>query len=138
MALESDKKDIYELQRAFQSAGINDHLVVVRNRDEALCYLKGTGIYADRKTYPLPRLMLLDICAEMCGGLEVLTWVKSHPELSAALVVATGRDMAQRTAQEAYDLGASAVFKKPNDLEELADLVKSLEFLPNMPSITQL
>src|SRR4051812_44705799 len=95
LALESDKKDIYQLQRAFQSAGLADRLTVVRNRDEALCYLKGTGIYGHRRAYPLPQLVLLDITADICDGIGVLKWMKDHPQLQTTLIVATGRAMPQ-------------------------------------------
>lgn len=137
LALESDKKDIYQLQRAFQSAGLADRLTVVRNREEALCYLKGVGVYGDRRAYPLPQLVLLDITAEICDGIGVLKWIKEHPALKTTLVVATGREMPQRLAQNVYDLGANAVFEKPNGLEELSELIRSLEFLPGLPEISK-
>jgi hypothetical protein len=44
LALESDKEDIYQLQKAFRLAGISEPATVVRNKAEALCYLKGVGI----------------------------------------------------------------------------------------------
>ena len=137
LALESDKKDIYQLQRAFQSAGLVDRLTVVRNREEALCYLKGTGIYGDRRAYPLPELVLLDITADICDGIGVLKWMKDHPQLKTTLIVATGRAMPQKLAQTAYDIGANAVFEKPSDLEELSELIRSLEFLSSLPEINK-
>src|SRR6185436_2278809 len=98
LALESDKKDIYELQRAFQMAGITDRLTVVRNRDEALCYLKGVGIYSDRFKYPVPRLILIDVTAEICGGIEVLHWIKSSLVLAPMIIIATGHDLSDSAA----------------------------------------
>ena len=137
LALESDKKDIYQLQRAFQSAGLANRLTVVRNREEAVCYLKGTGVYGDRHAYPLPQLVLLDITADICDGIGVLKWMKEHPQLKTTVIVATGRELPQWLAQNVYDLGANAVFEKPNDLEELSELVRSLEFLPGLLEINQ-
>ncbi len=129
LALESDKRDIFEMQRTFQLAGITDKLVLVRNRDESLCYLKGIGIYIDRVSFPLPRLMLIDVCAPICGGLEILEWVKAS--LPSTLAVATGRDLSPQLIQEAYDLGTHAVFQKPGDLQELSNLIKTLDFVPS-------
>jgi CheY-like chemotaxis protein len=137
LALESDKKDIYQLRLAFQSAGLTDRLTVVRNREEALCYLKGVGVYGDRHAYPLPNLVLLDITADICDGIGILKWIKEHPQLKTTIIVATGREMPQRLAQNVYDLGANAVFEKPNDLLELSELIRSLEFLPGLPEINQ-
>jgi CheY-like chemotaxis protein len=130
LALESDKRNIFELQRAFDSTGIQDRLVVVRHREEALCYLKGVGVYGDRKLYPLPRLMLIDITAEHGAGLDVLRHVSITPELQNILIVATGCGIPSEIEQCAYDLGASAVFEKPRELQELARIIRDLEFLP--------
>src|SRR5438105_9481194 len=118
LALESDKNDIYQLQRAFQRAAIPDRLIVVRNRDEALCYLKGAGVYSNRITYPLPRLMLIDVTAEACGGMEILRLLKTMSEFENVLTIATGRNIHGATEQSLYDLGVNAVFQKPADLED--------------------
>jgi CheY-like chemotaxis protein len=130
LALESDKNDIYQLQRAFERAEIKDRLIVVRNRDEALCYLKGAGVYSNRIAYPLPRLMLIDVIAESCGGMEIVQLLKTKPEFSTVILIATGRAIPDATAQRLYDLGANAVFQKPGDLHELSNLIKSLIFVP--------
>lgn len=130
LALESDKKNIFELQRAFVSAGIQDRLIVVRHREEALCYLKGVGVYGDRKLYPLPRLMLVDITAENSAGMEILRFASQSADLKSILIVATGSGIPPDVEQLAFDLGAAAVFEKPRDLDELARVIRDLEFLP--------
>lgn len=134
LALESDKKDIYELQKAFLHAGITEPLTVVRNRDEALCYLKGVGIYADRVLFPLPRLFMVDIQAEICGGFELLEWIQHQPHLLPLITIATGREISPSMAQQAYNLGANAVFQKPGGLEELSQLIQSLEYVSSQDS----
>lgn len=136
LALESDKRNIFELQRAFSAAGIQDRLVVVRHRDEALCYLKGVGVYGDRKLYPLPRLMLVDITAEAGAGLDVLRWLSSS-DIRNILIVATGAPISKEQEQLAYDLGASAVFEKPRELDELAKVIRDLEFIPRSGGDTE-
>jgi CheY-like chemotaxis protein len=75
-------------------------------------------------------LLLIDVVAEICGGLELLEWIKAHTELHPLLIVATGRTISQPVAQTCYDLGANAVFQKPGDLEELSKLIQSLDYLP--------
>lgn len=130
LALESDKKNIFDLQRAFVSAGIQDRLIVVRHREEALCYLKGTGVYGDRKLYPLPRMMLVDITAENSAGLQILQFISQSAELKNILIVATGCAIPPDMEQLAFDLGAAAVFEKPLHLDELARVIRDLEFLP--------
>lgn len=132
LALESDKNDIYQLQRAFQLAEITDRLTVVRNRDEAVCYLKGAGVYSNRVAHPWPRLMLIDVTADSCGGIEIIQLLKSTPEFAGVLVVATGRSISDEASQKLFDLGANAVFQKPGDLGQLSDLIKTLVFVPHV------
>ena len=49
------------LQRAFEKVGRSEALKVVRNGEQAIAYLGGSGAYADRHQFPLPFLVLLDL-----------------------------------------------------------------------------
>lgn len=127
LALESDKNDIFQLQRAMQSAANKERLTVVRNRDEALCYLKGAGVYSNRVAYPMPQIMLVDVAAEGCGGEEVIALLKSTSDFSNIFIVATGRSIPAAVIGRLKDLGITAVFEKPGSPEEFFELVNSLE-----------
>lgn len=43
---------------------------------EAIQYLLGHGRYSDRKEFPMPSLMLLDLKMPRVSGFEVLEWKK--------------------------------------------------------------
>ena len=53
-------------------------LQVVANGEQAIGYLKGDGPYADRSSYPLPELVMLDLQMPRVSGLEVLKWIREQ------------------------------------------------------------
>ncbi|HBT83021.1 MAG TPA: two-component system response regulator, partial [Desulfuromonas sp.] len=60
--LVEDNPDHAELvMRNMEGFNAAIRIIHVENGQEALDYLYGKGEYADRKRYPLPHLMLLDL-----------------------------------------------------------------------------
>jgi CheY-like chemotaxis protein len=111
------------LQRAFAAAQVPAELFIVRDGQEAIDYLSGTASYSDRKTFPLPDLMLLDLKMPRLNGFDVLTWVRQQPGLKRLPVtVLTSSDQPQ-DINRAYDLGANSYLLKPHGSQELSDLV---------------
>src|SRR2546421_5623938 len=45
-------------------------------------YLRGEADYADRTRYPFPGLLLLDLKMPKVDGFDVLSWLKTQPELA--------------------------------------------------------
>ena len=120
---EDDPGDAFLLQRAFAAAQVPATLYFVGDGQEAIDYLGGTGAYSDRKTYPLPDLMLLDLKMPKLNGFDVLTWIRQQPGLKRLPVtVLTSSDQPQ-DINRAYDLGANSYLLKPHGSQELSDLV---------------
>src|SRR5215471_13709356 len=71
---EDDQNDVLFLRQAFEAAGLSDALVAVRDGQEAIDYLSGSGIYVDREKYPEPAVLLLDLKMPRVDGFEVLVW----------------------------------------------------------------
>lgn len=79
--IQSDLHLIGELRRVLETDPFRT-LSVSRNGQEAILYLRGVGIYANRARYPLPTMFVLD-CQNPDGeDLEVLSWVRERPEFS--------------------------------------------------------
>ena len=86
LVVEDSAEDVRLLERASRQMPSLLDFHSVPNGETALAYLKGEGQFADRLAHPLPDLVLLDIGLPGMDGFEVLTWIKSHPELKGLKV----------------------------------------------------
>ncbi|HYS19694.1 MAG TPA: response regulator [Gemmatimonadales bacterium] len=127
LLVEDSPDDVLLVRRAFQKAGIENPIVAVENGDEALAYLNGTGLYADRQKYPLPTLTLLDLKLPRRSGLEVLAWVRQHSGIKRMPIIVLTSSRDEDDINRAYDLGANSYLVKPVAFDDLLRLVRSLE-----------
>jgi CheY-like chemotaxis protein len=126
LLVEDSRDDAFFLRRAFLKAGFSHPIVDVRNGQQAVNYLSGNALYADRSLYPLPKLLVVDLKMPLMDGFELLAWIQSRPELDAlpAIVISSSDHPADR--EKAMKLGAREYFVKPNDPAELVSLVGDL------------
>src|SRR6185369_11470356 len=87
LLVEDDLNDIFLVKRAFKMAHLQNPLQVVTDGQEAINYLKGDGKYSDRETYPLPKLIVMDIKMPRRTGFEVIEWVKGDGPLRRIPIV---------------------------------------------------
>ncbi len=127
MLVEDDPNDALLLERAFRKAGLLYPLNIVRDGDQAVDFLQGTGKYKDRVKYPLPGLMLLDLKLPRRSGHEVLKWVRSRPGLKRLPVIVLTSSSEPRDIVAAYDEGTNSYLVKPSNAELLAQMVAQLE-----------
>jgi CheY-like chemotaxis protein len=123
---EDDPDDVLLTQIAFEKARLINPLIVVRDGEEAISYLKAEGKFKDREAYPLPILLLLDLKMPKVNGFQVLEWLHSQPELShLAVAIMTSSD-SDPDVTRAYELGATSYLVKPPDAQALLALVQRL------------
>lgn len=123
--VENNADHIYQLEQAFRKAALSIHLKIARYGNEAVLYLKGVGIYGDRTTYPLPRVILLDLDLPDGSALAFLGWIRQQTELIGVSVLTTGYPGPQSVVEEARKLGALAWFPK-SDFAGILSTVQSL------------
>lgn len=123
--VENNADHIYQLEQAFRRADLPAQLKIARYGNEAVLYLKGIGIYADRTTYPLPDIVVLDLDLPDGSALAVLSWIRQQPELGGVSVLAMGYPGQPQIVDEARKLGAVAWFAK-GDFSGLIDTIQSL------------
>lgn len=138
---EDDEDHILLIRRAFKKARLLNPLHVVRNGDETIAYLQGTGCYANRAEYPLPALLLLDLRMPRKNGFEVLEWIRSHPGLRALRVIVLTTSEEMRDVNLAYQLGANSFLTKPADFEKFVNVIQALQgywlWITKAPEVTR-
>lgn len=123
---EDREDDIILIRRAFEKAGCDCRLVVVRDGDEAVRYLSGSDKFAARDLYPFPTLLLLDLKLPMMDGFEVLRWIRDQPELKDLPVIVLTLSNRIRDVNEAYALGAYSFLIKTTDFQDTVAFAQSL------------
>jgi CheY-like chemotaxis protein len=124
--IDDDPNDTALLQAAARKANVNFCLQNVEDGEQAVAYLGGAGEYADRRLYPLPSLILLDLKMPRSTGFEVLNWVRSHPQLGKIPVVILSGSELKEDIRQAYSAGANSYLVKPIGFDALVTLVKNL------------
>ncbi len=106
------------------ASGVTNPRQVVSNGGEAMDYMRGSGKYHDRAKFPFPSVIITEILTPLMGGLEILQWLRNHPECSVIPVLILTASDAQSDIKRAYQLGVNSYILKPAKLEELQRLVK--------------
>jgi CheY-like chemotaxis protein len=118
--------DIFFLRRALVKAALANPIVVVRDGQEAIDYLEGQGRYADRKTYPLPGLLLLDLEMPRVDGFGVLAWLQTQAAFERLPKVVLSDSRREENALKARELGADEYRVKPTAPDDLTKIVDEL------------
>ncbi len=118
--VEDEENDVLLMQFAFKRARLKNPLKIARDGQEAEDYLAGRGRFADRKEYPMPCLVLLDLNLPAVSGLEVLRWIREQPELKSLRVVIYSSSQQKQDVEQAQALGANEYLVKKSDVGEIA------------------
>ncbi|MBD6614745.1 response regulator [Komarekiella sp. 'clone 1'] len=124
---EDDSNQVLLIRRALRKANLTQPLQVVTNGEAAISYLCGEGDYADRKSYPLPILVLLDLKMPRKSGFEVLEWLRQQPELKRLPVIVLTTSKEKTDIHKAYDLGVNSYLVKPIAFNDLTAMIKLLD-----------
>lgn len=126
LQVEDDPNDVFLLQHALKQAGVANPIHVATDGQQAIDYLKGTGKFANRETFPLPCLVLLDLKLPHVMGFSVLKWIRQQPgpALVVVMLTASGEDADVVTA---YRLGANGFLVKPSQASKLVEMAKAIK-----------
>ena len=123
---DDQEDDVLLLKRAISKAVGDCRIQVVDNGDEAINYLKGKGQYGDRKNFPFPNVMILDLKMPRVGGLEVLEWLDQHPHCSVIPTVVFTSSAQPQDIKRAYELGTNAYFTKPLTFDDSVSVMAAI------------
>lgn len=124
--VDDSEDNLFLMHAAFEMAQCHHPLQEVHDGEEAIAYLNGEGPYGDRKIFPLPTVMLLDLNMPKKDGFQVLAWVRAQPVLKRLTVIILTASMRREDVELAFDLGASSFLVKPISLGTLAGMMRCL------------
>src|SRR5438552_531921 len=136
LLVEDDENDVLFMTMALKGVGLTCPIRVAIDGGEAQDYLSGAGKFADRREYPLPYLVLLDLKLPRLPGLGVLKWLRERPEFDSTIVLVLSSSPMPEDIQGAYHLHANAYLVKPCGVEALhlmARAIKDFWFTQNRP-----
>lgn len=127
LLVEDNEDHVVLIRRAFAKSKVLNPVQVVRNGEDAIAYLEGTGRFSNRDEYPLPAVVLLDLKLTGLDGFDVLRWIRQQAGLRALRVVVLTSSSEIRDVNLAYQLGANSFLVKPVDFEDFVRVTQALQ-----------
>lgn len=113
-----DAEEVAHLRQAFARANLVNPLRTAPGGAEGIAYLSGKDPYRNRKEYPLPSLLLVDLDhAE--GWLDLLRWIRRQPAMNGVSIAIVATTLSTLDRERASRLGAQTWVRKPVDTEGL-------------------
>jgi CheY-like chemotaxis protein len=127
LLVEDDQKDYYLVKEVFDRVG-HCQLKAVTDGQEAIDYLVGHGKFSDRRRYPLPQVVLLDMKMPRVNGLEFLRWLRHEAPVGIHLlpVVVMSSSNEPKDVEAAYELGVNSYLLKPIAWKEFQERMLAL------------
>jgi CheY-like chemotaxis protein len=126
LLIDDDATDLIFTERSFRAIGVTDPIHAINGGREAIAYMQGDGIYADRDKYAYPTFIATDLKMPGTDGFAVLAHLQATPEWAVipTVVLTSSRDLDD--IKRAYMLGASSYHVKPGSLVKLRELIRKL------------
>ena|SRR5258706_4218654 len=126
LLVEDDANDALLVRKAAQKTLAGIPMQIVPNGQEALNYLSGQGIYADRAQHPFPDIVLLDLKMPVMNGFELLRWVRAQPKFRCLPVIILTGSVHESDTNMAYEEGANSYLIKPGNFNDLVETMKNV------------
>lgn len=127
LLVDDNRMDVELALDAFREARLSGQLEVAGNGQQALDYLFGEGVHADRARYPLPVLILLDLKMPGIDGFDILRRLKHSPMLKRIPVVILTSSREEGDRALSYDIGANSYLVKPVSFSNFVEVVKQID-----------
>jgi two-component system response regulator len=139
LLVEDNANDAELTIRELKKNNMANNLIHLKDGEEALDFIFGTGKYASQNDIlPRPKIVLLDIQMPKVNGIEVLAKIKSDPRTQSIPVVILTSSKEDPDIQKCYAYGVNSYIIKPVNFESFAEAIKNLGFywlLLNQPPI---
>jgi chemotaxis family two-component system response regulator Rcp1 len=125
LLIEDSRADAKIIERALRESKFDHRLTVFHDGRQALDYLIRV-VEAGNGDAPEPDLVLLDLNLPGIDGCQVLTEIKSHPNLRCIPVVILTTSPREEDVLQTYRAGANTYIQKPAEYPRYRDLVRTL------------
>lgn len=126
LLVEDNPNDAELTTRALKKHNLANRLLHVKDGEEALEYLFGTGRYANHNPGIYPKVVLLDLRLPKVDGIEVLRRVRNDERTKAMPVVVLTSSPEDKDRIASYQLGANSYVVKPVEFESFSKAVTDL------------
>jgi len=123
LLVEDNPNDIEITRRALEKGQVKNELTIARDGQEALDILFGNAL----GEASLPGLILLDLNLPRVDGREVLSRIKSDPELRRIPVIVLTTSTREEDVVRSYDLGVNTFISKPVRFEDFIKVVTAIQ-----------
>jgi len=115
LLVEDNPVDVFMTREALKTWKIRNSLQVLEDGQEALDFLHRRGAYAEAER---PDLIFLDLNLPKINGIEVLSEISQHADLSTITVVVVTTSAAETDLKKCVALGAKHYIIKPLEFDE--------------------
>ncbi len=122
---EDSDADVELMLAALEMNGVRNPVVVARDGQDALDFLRCKGRWADREPVP-PAFVILDLKMPRVDGLDVLKGIRDSALLHHIPVVVLTASRHERDLARAYEHGVNAYVVKPIEFAEFTRTVKDI------------
>lgn len=126
LLVEDNVMDIELTLDAFAQVGLKNTINVARTGEEALNYIYGKGKFSDRKSFPTPDLVLLDLKLPGISGHEVLSELKNDERTRRIPVIVLTSSHEEGDRAVCYNNGVNSYLVKPIDFGEFVKVVRAI------------
>jgi len=123
---DDDEEDRLLIKDAFEESKFPAKIVFGEDGEEVINYLNNTGRFADKKKFPIPSIIILDLNMPKKDGRETLQEIKSNPNLRSIPIIILTTSNSEKDIALSYSLGANTYICKPSTYTSLIDIVKTL------------
>jgi len=123
---DDDEDDRMLTREALEESRLANPLYFVEDGQQLMDYLKRRGRFADRRAFPDPGLILLDLNMPNKDGRETLLEIKADPVLRQIPIIVLTTSNTESDVLKSYNLGASSYITKPVEFEKLVEVIRSL------------
>ncbi len=126
LLVEDNPRDAEMTLRTLRKRNLANQVVHVKDGQEALDWIFGTGSHADRDVSARPKFVVLDLKLPKVDGLEVLRAIRADERTRLIPVVIMTSSREERDVLESYKLGVNSYVVKPMDFESFSAAVAEL------------